>query len=461
MQSLSYTRIPPELLQAVLDNPYEGTVIIDRDGIVRHFSKANEGVYGISPRRALGRHILEIIPNSRLHVVARTGKAEIGETLNVNGRQVIVSRYPIKEKGKIIGAVGKAILHNLKVFQELKERVRQLQQTVKRYERDITEPYRARYRFEDIIGTSSRLLKAKQMAGRLAAAESAVLLAGESGTGKELFAHAIHLASRRKEHPFVRVNCASIPSELFESELFGYAPGAFTGAARSGKPGKFELADKGTIFLDEIGDLPLSLQAKLLRVLQEKEVERLGGRKPKMVDFRVIAATNKILEQRVKEGYFRTDLYYRLNVVSLQLPPLRDIKEDIPLLVNHFMAKLRLQAASTVDEIAPEVMSAFLGYHWPGNVRELENVIERALSLCSAERITIDCLPETLLDSRPASEEGSTDEAVELPYMVRDAEKRQLMDALRNAQGNKSRAARMLNIHRTTLYYKLKKHGML
>ncbi len=461
MEQLAYTSIPPELLQAVLDNPYEGMVIIDREGIVRHFSKANETIYGVPTEKALGQHILQLVPNSRLHIVARTGKAEIGETFNARGRQVVVSRYPIKKDGKIIGAVGKAILHNLRVFEDLKEKIRQLQKTVKRYEQDIAEPHKARYTFDSIIGASSLLQRAKEMARRLAATESAVLLIGESGTGKELFAHALHQASSRKNHPFVRVNCASIPSELFESELFGYAPGAFTGASRAGKPGKFELADKGSIFLDEIGELPLSMQAKLLRVLQEKEVERLGDRRPKIVDFRVVAATNKDLEERVKEGYFRADLYYRLNVVSLRLPALREMKEDIPLLVDHFMAKLQPQVLSAASEISPEVMAAFLSYHWPGNIRELENVIERALNLCTGRRITLNHLPESLIRGRVAREEKAPETASSLQHAVKNVEREQLLEVLSKTKGNKSKAARILNIHRTTLYYKLRKHNLV
>lgn len=333
---------------------------------------------------------------------------------------------------------------------------------MKRFEQNIAEPHQARYTFADIIGASPLMKRTKEMVRRMAETESAVLLIGESGVGKELFAHALHQASRRKNQPFVRVNCASIPSELFESELFGYAPGAFTEAARSGKPGKFELADKGSIFLDEVGELPLGMQAKLLRVLQEKELERLGDRQPKIVDFRVVAATNKDLEERVKQGYFRADLYYRLNVASLRLPALREMKKDIPLLVDHFLTRLQAQVASAAAEIAPEVMSAFLGYRWPGNMRELENVIERALNLCSGRHIGLEHLPENLLRGRPTSAEATAAAAHDshLQCRVQNLEREQLLSALSKTNGNKSQAARMLNIHRTTLYYKPRKHKL-
>lgn len=464
MKEPHYTNISPELLQAVLDNPYEGTVIVDENGIVQHFSKANEAIYGVKAVEALGRHIRELIPDSRLHIVVKTGRAEIGESFNARGRHVVVSRYPIKKGGKVIGAVGKAVFHNVRALVALTDKIRELESTVKRYELGMVEQHRAAYAFEDIVGKSPAVERAKGMAEQVALGDSSVLLLGESGTGKELFAHAIHLAGIRKNRPFVRVNCASIPGELFESELFGYDPGAFTGAAKSGKPGKFELADKGSIFLDEIGELPLTMQAKLLRVLQEKEVERLGSRKPRVVDFRVIAATNKDLEKRVREGYFRADLYYRLNVISIKLPPLTEMKADIPLLVEHFLSKLKHGASppGRAPEVPPEVLSAFLGYDWPGNVRELENVMDRALNLCSGDRIGLDHLPEGLVggESECLEERAAATGCVPLDRALEHAEREQLLGALKSAGGNISKAAGLLNIHRTTFYYRLRKHGI-
>jgi len=260
------------------------------------------------------------------------------------------------------------------------------------------------------------------------------------------------------------VNCTSIPGELFESELFGYEEGAFTGAMKTGKPGKFELAHKGSIFLDEIGELPLGLQAKLLRVLQEKEVEPLGSSKPRLVDFRVIAATNRDLEERVREGYFRKDLFYRLNVISIQLPPLRDIKEDVPALARYFLEKLRPRVSMAVSGIAPEVLSILLSYDWPGNIRELHNVIERALSLCTGSMITAEHLPENIVGERVELGLKPSDGAIRddqaLHMAVSNAEREQLIEALRRTGGNRTEAAALLNIHRTTLYYRLKKFGV-
>ncbi|MBW2603025.1 MAG: sigma 54-interacting transcriptional regulator [Deltaproteobacteria bacterium] len=460
MQKLPFKQIPPELLQGVLDNPYEGAIIIDQDGIVRHFSKANESLYGITVREAIGQHIEAVIPGSRLHIVVRTGKAEIGDTITVKGRQVIVSRYPIKMNDKIIGAVGKAIFHDMKAFVALKDKIKKLQSHVKRYARGIREIHNARYTFEDIVGKSALLSRTKKMSRQMASFEIPILLLGESGTGKELFAHSIHQASPRSMHPFIRINCASIPGDLFESELFGYEPGTFTGAVKPGKPGKFELADKGTIFLDEIGELPLGMQAKLLRVLQEKEVERLGARKPKFVDFRVIAATNKDMEKRINEGYFRTDLYYRLNAVSINLPPLREIKSDIPLLVKHFISTIGKSASIQASEILPEVINIFTAYDWPGNTRELKNVIERALYLCRNRQITTQHIPENLMRQHGISK-TFFDSSATLSHALGNTEREHIIDALNTANGNKTAAARLLNIHRTTLYYKLKKYEIV
>lgn len=459
-ESYNFLRIPPQLLQAVLDNLYEGTVIIDDQGIIRHFSKADEPFYGITAEEAVGRHIRDVVPKSGLPEVVHSGKPEFGDTFDMKGRKVIVNRYPIRDGNKIIGAVGKMIFHDLKVFIALKHKIRELESTVRRFEVEIREIYQARYSFEDLIGTSVKLNRAKEIAMRLAPSDIPILLAAESGTGKEIFAHAIHQASSRWDHPFIRVNCASIPGELFESELFGYGAGAFTGALKSGKQGKFELAHKGTIFLDEIGDLPLGLQAKLLRVLQEKEIEPLGAQRPKTIDFRLIAATNRDLDERIREGYFRKDLFYRLNVITITLPPLREVKEDIPVLAGHFLMKLRRRITSSVEHIAPETMRLLMAHEWPGNIRELENVMERALSLCPGSTIKPEHLPESIVHARERAAPVQPPPEDPLLLAVFNAEKEQVIEALRRTGGNRTKAAALLNIHRATLYFRLKRYGI-
>jgi DNA-binding NtrC family response regulator len=312
-----------------------------------------------------------------------------------------------------------------------------------------------RYRFESIIGSNEKMKELLDLAGRVAASDASLLITGESGTGKELLAKGVHFNSRRADGPFVAVNCAAIPDSLLESELFGHVRGAFTGAVKD-KDGKFALADGGTLFLDEIGDLRIDLQAKILRVLQEREVDRVGGGKPLSVDVRVIAATNKDIERAVKEGAFREDLYYRLNVITLFIPPLRDRKEDIPVLASHFLKKFNRDVDVRVDAGA---LSLLMAYGWPGNVRELENVIERASVLKRGVLITRDELPEKLKKDHPSVE----DIILNLPEQgisLEDLEKSLIVKALDKHKGNQTRAAEYLGITRPTLIYRMEKFGL-
>jgi DNA-binding NtrC family response regulator len=312
-----------------------------------------------------------------------------------------------------------------------------------------------RYRFESIIGSSEKMKEVLDLAGRVAVSDASLLITGESGTGKELLARGVHFNSRRAAGPFVAVNCAAIPEALIESELFGHVKGSFTGAVKD-KEGKFELADGGTLFLDEIGDLRIDLQAKILRALQEREVDRVGGGKPASVDVRVIAATNKDIERAVKEGVFREDLYYRLNVITLFIPPLRERKEDIPLLASYFLKKFNKDADVRIDAGALSVLTS---YGWPGNVRELENVIERASVLRRGALITPDELPEKLKKDKP----GVEDIILNLPEQgisLEDLEKSLIIKALDKHKGNQTRAAEYLKITRPTLIYRMEKFGL-
>ena len=312
-----------------------------------------------------------------------------------------------------------------------------------------------RYRFESIIGSSEKMKEVLDLAGRVAVSDASLMITGESGTGKELLARGVHFNSGRAEGPFVAVNCAAIPEALIESELFGHVRGAFTGAIKD-KEGKFELADGGTLFLDEIGDLRIDLQAKILRALQEREVDRVGGGKPVSVDVRVIAATNKDIDRAVREGAFREDLYYRLNVITLFIPPLRERKEDIPLLAAHFLKKFNKDADVRIDAGALSVLTA---YRWPGNVRELENVIERASVLKRGALITQDELPEKLKKEK----RGVEDIILNLPEQgisLEDLEKSLIIKALDKHKGNQTRAAEYLGITRPTLIYRMEKFGL-
>lgn len=318
----------------------------------------------------------------------------------------------------------------------------------------------AQFTFDDILGSSPAIRRAIQAAKSVARSTSTVLLEGESGTGKEMFAQAIHNASPVAAGPFVAINCGAIPRDLVESELFGYEEGAFTGARRGGRLGKFELANGGTVFLDEVGDMPLETQAALLRVLQEKQVVRVGGLKPIPVSIRVIAATNKDLKKEVEKGNFRGDLYYRLNVVSIRIPPLRERKEDIAILVQHFIQKFSALLRMPPNEIDPAVLEIFYQYSWPGNVRELSNLVERAVNLAQGKRITVEHLPDHLQAMlKPGGmSDGGTSKTAEAPF---HRQQRQLiLETLEREGGNIARCSRILGISRSTLYRKLKKYGI-
>lgn len=330
-------------------------------------------------------------------------------------------------------------------------RLRELQQENTQLRQELV----GKYRFDNMVARSSKMEDTLRMAGQVAASDATVLILGESGTGKELIARAIHYNSPRKDKPLVTVNCPSIPDNLLESELFGHVKGAFTGAIKDRK-GKFELADGGTIFLDEIGDLREDVQAKLLRVLQEHEIERLGDSNTIKVDVRIIAATNKHLEKLVQEGEFREDLYYRLSVVPITIPPLRERKEETPYLVDFFLTRY---AGDRKFVIEPEVYSALQEYGWPGNVRELENVIERAVVLAADNRITLESLPAHF----QATGKKETGDPLKLPqgdFSLEEIEKKAILEALERAAGNRSQAARLLKIPRHVLLYRLKKFGL-
>ena len=314
-----------------------------------------------------------------------------------------------------------------------------------------------RYGFEGIIGRSKSILRVLEMASRVAQHDSTVLIRGETGTGKELLARAIHHNSRRKNKPFVTINCGAIPKELIESELFGYTRGAFTGAVAP-KPGKIEMADTGTLFLDEVGELPADMQVKLLRMLQNGELEKIGATGTTVVNVRVIAATNRNLQAMIEDGAFREDLYYRLAVVPLELPPLRERKQDIPFLANHFLKKLAPETGTQVEAITDAGMEKLIAYHWPGNVRELENVIERSLVMAAGTKLDAD---DIKMESAPRPRPQNETSGFLPPGMTLDEYEQEIIrEALKRADGNKSQAARLLGLTRNALRYRLTQMGL-
>ena len=321
--------------------------------------------------------------------------------------------------------------------------------------RKLREELGRRYTFDNIVGRSSPMQEIFATVMRVAPTRATVLLAGESGVGKDLIARAIHFHSPRRDRPLVKINCTALPENLMESELFGYEKGAFTGANVS-KPGKFEQADTGTVFLDEIGDVPPSVQVKLLRVLQEREFERLGSNKTRHIDVRVIAATNQDLRAALEQGTFREDLYYRLNVVPIEIPPLRERKQDIPFLAEHFVEKLAADTGSRVESITQAAIERLMTYHWPGNVRELENVIERSLVMCTGSKLDAEDIKMDVPRARSVSGELSLPEGMSLDQYEQEL----IRQALKKADGNKSQAARLLGLSRNALRYRLTQMGI-
>lgn len=437
-------------LEAVVENSYEGMLVIDDQERIILMNQFFLDVMGLVSQEVIGKPIQDIIPNSQLPQTLKTGQAQFGETWHVGQRDFVIMRVPIERDGRVVGAFARTIFKNMEIAKVFAKKVSRLEDDLAFYKEELGKINSPQFVFDDIIGESPAMKAAKSLAHRASRTTSTVLILGESGTGKEVFSHAIHKSSLRSKGPFIKVNCAALPENLLESELFGYAEGAFTGARRGGKPGKFELADKGTIFLDEIGDMPLAMQAKLLRVIQEREVERLGGTEPIKVDVRIIAATNRDLHQMMIEHKFRLDLYYRLNVLPIKLPALRERKEDIGPISIVLIRKINDRLGTFIHGITQESLLTLHAYDWPGNIRELENILERAMVTCDDHRIH----PKHL--SLPGNIDSSQTEKT-LEMALAEAEREIIQEALRRAQGNKVHASRILGIHRSVLYKKMAK----
>ena len=445
-------------LQTVFDSANDGYMAVNNDGNIILINQSFAELLDLpSPESAMGRPLTEVVREPGLHPMPRSGKPHLAEIVRIGGRETVVMRYPIRKGGKIFGSVCKVIFKDVSQLASLAERLNALNRELNYYKNELERVQGARYTVDQLIGSSPVMAKLKESVQRVAQGPSTVLIRGESGTGKELLAHALHSGSPRRFAPFVKVNCAAVPENLLESELFGYREGAFTGASRGGKIGKFEQANGGTIFLDEIGDMPMSMQSKLLRVLQEKEIERLGENIPRPVDVRVVAATNRPLEDLISGGGFRQDLYYRLNVVTLVIPPLRERMEDIGDLAMHFIEKFNVEFGLEVRDLEKEVWDLFQGYQWPGNVRELENVIERAFNMVEGGQICLSHLPQYLQKLGPGPRR-SADKG--LPALLDQVEREAIMEALASTGGNKMQAAKLLGISRAWLYKKMKTYNI-
>lgn len=431
---------------------------LDKDGRIVYINRCFLEFLGLNEDDVLGRVVTEVEPTSKFLETLKYRQAEVAKRhVFSNGKEAIVHRIPIiDEKDNLIGGFGMLLFDDYEKLKQVTEQIEKIHKELNLYKNEIAKMNRAKYSLDDIIGESKPMKQAKSKVKKLARVNSNILIIGESGVGKELFAHAIHNESERNEFPFVSINCSAIPENLLEAEFFGYEDGAFTGARKGGNIGKFELANGGTIFLDEIGDMPLYMQAKLLRVLQEKEVVRIGSNKVVKLDVRVICATHKNLEQLVDEGKFREDLYYRLNVLSLDIPPLRQRREDIPLLVQRFVEKF-YKETGLYREIPEEVMNILCNYDWPGNIRELKNIVERICVNADDTEVTVNDLPASILNKTFRIEHKKNQGLREIMESI---EKEIIISTLKECNNNKSLAASKLNIPRASLYRKIEEYNI-
>jgi transcriptional regulator with PAS, ATPase and Fis domain len=444
---------PREIMKQVFANMW-GLVVVDHLSRIVYIEERYAKSKGCTSEAVIGCYVKDVVPTSKLPLVVETGKSILGEIFYHEGKPLICNWIPLMKDGVLIGAMSFQLFE---VAEKLFKSIEELQNQLNYYQKKVKKSSGVRYSLTDIIGTSRATVVMRAAILKAASTNSTVLIQGETGTGKELVAHALHQESRRAYYPFVKLNCAAIPEELIESELFGYDEGAFTGARKTGKKGKFELAEKGTLFLDEISQLSMVAQATLLRVLQEKEIERVGGSDSIPVDVRIVAATNDNLEDMVKRGTFRADLYYRLEVIPIKLSPLRERKEDIPLLVTKFIEKYGDHAGVGSVTVSSEVLELIMKYEWPGNIRELEHAIERAINLCNSNILEIkhfEWLLPKILNKGQMAKRGSIKNA------KATVEKEIILDALRTAQGNKKKAAELLDIARPLLYQKMHRLGL-
>ncbi|HEY3425236.1 MAG TPA: sigma 54-interacting transcriptional regulator [Negativicutes bacterium] len=446
-------------LQAVLDTVGEAVCIIDENDQVVAWNSQSERLYGIATDEIIGKPIECFFSNLLLTKVMKNHQMVIETYHNpCPGTHVLINASPVRLADKVIGGV--CAERNITELVHLNQKLSQTSLEVQSLKEEIDKINSKTDCFSAIYGHSSLIVESVSMARRVSATNVPILLRGESGSGKEIFARAIHNTSQRSGD-FVAINCGAITATLFESELFGYQSGAFTGADRKGKTGLFEKAHGGTLFLDEIGELPKEMQVKLLRVLQEKSFYRVGGDKPVKVDVRIIAATHRDLEQMITQREFRDDLYYRLNVVTMSLPALRERLEDIPELVHRGLHHFSTIHGKKFTKVEPAVMAVFLDYSWPGNVRELYNVLERLVILADSDTLTLDYLPDNLLSVKPRSHERKpVSGSVDLLTVTSATERELIERILEETHYNKASAAKKLGIPRSTLYYKMRQLGL-
>ena len=458
---------------------YSLNMIVDENGIIRYIGRQHAAMYNGTPADFEGRLVTDVIPNTGVLRVLATGEAEHGELFVVaEGKEhedvYAISRIPIRDHDGILrGVFTMALFSSLDTVDRLRKEVVNLRKANALYSKQLRGLTKHDFVLEDVAGISPSIMAVKGVVARAAPSDLPVLLTGETGVGKEVFADAIHRLSNRKDYNFVKINCAAIPKDLIESELFGYEPGAFSGALRTGKKGKLEQANRGTVLLDEIGELPMPMQSKLLRVLQEYEFERIGGTRVIHLDVRVIAATNQDLHRLVKEGKFRSDLYYRLNVIEVEIPALRERPEDLAPLCTVLLQKIEARYQMEPHSISSSAMALLRSYSWPGNVRELEHCLARACVMSDRTVLTehefsflraFDCGPAPIAppEELPAPPREPPQQAAGggLKSAKAAAEREEIAHALWQVRGNKVKAAQLLGISRSRLYVKMKEYGI-
>ena len=437
----------------------EGMMLVDRSGRVVWINESYKRFLPAlgfeTAEQFVGRPVEQVVPNTLMRQVIETGKPILVDLMNNKAGTFVVSRIPLRDDaGEVIGALGMVLFdHPETTLQPLIAKFARLQSELDEARKELAAQRRPKYTFASYIGSSPAALEVKRQARRAAQLDTTVLLLGETGTGKEMLAHAIHAASARALKPFIGVNLAAIPETLLEAEFFGVAPGAYTGADRKGRDGKFRIADGGTLFLDEIGDMPLSLQAKLLRVLQEREIEPLGSNRVREVDVRVVAATSRDLNVLVEEGRFRPDLFYRLNVLPVRLPSLRERLSDLEALCESLLESIAQRTGMPQREMTSSAIGALSAHEWRGNVRELRNVLEQATMHTDNIRLTAEDFITVLPQARHVS--APRPALRPLPQLITELEHNSIRSALEATRGNKVSAARLLGISRATLYDKL------
>lgn len=465
----SILRVGMESLLDLFDDSCEGTMAVDDHGRIAWINDKYAAFLGLkTPESALGKPVEEVIPNSRMREVVTTGKPILLDIMMIRDQPLVVMRIPLKDdSGKIVGALGFALYDRLQRLKPLVSKFAELQWALANTQKELAQLRHTKYSISSFVGVSPVSLELKHRARRAAQLDTTVLLLGETGTGKELLAHGIHAASGRAGKPFVGINIAAVPESLLEAEFFGVAPGAYTGADRKGREGKFKIADRGTLFLDEVGDMPLQVQAKLLRVLQEQEIEPLGSNTITKVDVRVIAATSHDLKQLVADGKFRSDLYYRLNVLPIVLPPLRERVADLDALCEYLLEQIASRTGMPQRELTPDARAFLASYRWPGNVRELRNALEQAGMLTDSITLSAEDFA-TILTVDGAHPAQADKEAAPAPVEIRplaetvaEVERDLIKAALANTNGNKALAARMLGISRATLYQKIEDYQLM